>query len=94
MAWGALLFAPMLRAESLEREVEARWGKSFPHLVWTHRCATFTEKSRVAARLGCGVKEYEVAVLPASRTLPESSAVFVLVYAMALAASSCVCLQV
>ena len=55
LAWGALLFGPMLRAESLEREVEARWGKSFPHLVWTDRWATFTEKSRVAARLGCGV---------------------------------------
>ena len=62
LSWGALLFGPMLRAESLERKVEARWGKSFPHLVWTHCWATFAEKSRVAARLGCNVKEYETAV--------------------------------
>ena len=62
LAWIVVLSCSMLRAESLEHEVEARWGKSFPHLVWTHRWATFTEKSRVAARLGCGVKEYEAAV--------------------------------
>ena len=62
LAWGALLFGPMLRAESLEQEVEARWGKSFAHLVWTHRWATFAETSRVAARLGYSQKEYEAAM--------------------------------
>ena len=50
------------RPETLQQEIEARLGKPFVHLVWTHRWATFAETSRVAERLGCTVQQYEAMV--------------------------------
>lgn len=51
-----------MAATSLEQEIEARLGKPFAHLVWTERWATFAEASRVAARLGCTIGQYDALV--------------------------------
>lgn len=42
--------------------IQKRHDGVFPHQAWTHHWATFSERARVAARLGCSVEQFDALV--------------------------------
>ncbi len=45
--------------EPLPPRIQERHEGPFPHQVWTHHWATFSERARVAARLGYSVEQFD-----------------------------------